>query len=243
MSEGAPREQLRQLLRKLGQCAEVVECCFATLRVAGLQRRSDELPEQRRLAVGSCPERTQVPRRDPVRRKLRANSRDLGVAGRVPLLSPTSARLEQPVLLELANELRRGAGALLDLARAELLLRACQTRGTPAAVTGSPFSCPRRRWARKPIETAPETMMVWPCNSGGKMLGALDLCTAGSVLTACADGKRRRGLPREWRTNILQRRTVGSRKRRGPTWWYFRARSWSRLAAKSVKIDQRKRYM
>src|SRR5262249_26356170 len=123
------------LLCELGQRPQVVERRFAPIRVARPQRGTDELSEERRLAIGGRAERAEVPRADPVRRELRADRRDLRVARRVAPVSPTSARLEEPVLLELPHELRRRAGTLLDLGRAQLLFRPCKAGGASAAAS------------------------------------------------------------------------------------------------------------
>src|SRR6187397_1432669 len=103
VSEGAPEEELRELLRELRECPQIVQRSLTALGAARAEGRPDELLEQRCFAVGRGPERAQVARPDSERRELRTDGRDLGIAFCVPLLSPIPARLEQAVLLELTQ--------------------------------------------------------------------------------------------------------------------------------------------
>ena len=66
MSKGAPREQLRQLLRQLGEGTQVVERRLPALGIARPQGAADELPQQGRLPVGGRAESAEVSRADPV---------------------------------------------------------------------------------------------------------------------------------------------------------------------------------
>ena len=72
-----------KLLRRFGERAQVVETGAPALGVARAQRRQDERLEQAGLAVGSRPERAQVPRCDAVARKPLAQLGDLDVQLRV----------------------------------------------------------------------------------------------------------------------------------------------------------------
>src|SRR6266511_3925732 len=124
-----PQEELRELLRELGEGLEVLQCRLTALGFPRAERRPDELLEEQGLAVGRGAERSQVARADAEGRETGAGRGDLGVARCIPLLPPVPTGFEQAVLLQLANELRRPARALGELARVELLLRARQACG------------------------------------------------------------------------------------------------------------------
>ena len=94
------------------------------------------------LAVGGRTEGAQVPRRDPVARELRAGDRDVDVGRLVELLAALAARMEQPVLLEVARKLGRDRGPLAQLGEVQLVVRLGQP-GRPLAAALLPGS--RRR--------------------------------------------------------------------------------------------------
>ena len=80
LSTFAPEEQVRELLRELGELLQVVSACARAARC--LRERSagrDQLLEQRRLAVGGRAEGAQVARVDAEPRELRAGGGDVGV--------------------------------------------------------------------------------------------------------------------------------------------------------------------
>src|SRR4051794_4620890 len=128
-----PEQELRQLLRQLGEVLELLDPRLPALGVPRPQRRRDDLLEQRRLAVGAVPERAQVPRRDPITRELGAGGGHVGVRGAVELAVALLPRLEQAELLQLLRELGRDPGALAELAEAELLLLARERGRLPPA--------------------------------------------------------------------------------------------------------------
>ena len=134
MPQVAPEEELRELLRQLGEALELLDPGLAALGVPRPERRRDELLEQCGLAVGAVTEGAEVPRRDAVARELGAGRGHIRVGRAVELAAALLARLEQAVLLELLRELRRDPGPLAQLAEAELLLLARRARRlAPAA--------------------------------------------------------------------------------------------------------------
>src|SRR5207344_2475362 len=114
VTEIAPEEQLRELLRQLGQRLELLDAGLPSLGVAGAQRRRHELVQQAGLAVCGGAERPQVPRRDAVAGELGARDSDVDVRRRIVLLAALAARVEQTVLLELARQVGRDRGPLAE---------------------------------------------------------------------------------------------------------------------------------
>src|SRR5207244_11049333 len=100
---------------------------------AGGDRSTDDA----RLAVGGGPESPQVARRDAEVRELRAGNRDVDVALAVALLAVLRARLDEPVVLQLACELAADPGTSADLREVEVVLAAEPERPRPLAVLPS----------------------------------------------------------------------------------------------------------
>ena len=117
---------------------------FPPLRVAGAQRRSDELLEQAGLAPGGVAEGAQVAGVDAVLREPAAGGRDVDVALAVEALAALDPRRQQPVLLERAREVGVDAGALAELREVELAPPARRARADAAA-------CARPRRARREL--------------------------------------------------------------------------------------------
>src|SRR5436853_2578459 len=130
----APEEELRQLLRELGELLEVLHPRLPPLRVARAQGGRDDRLEQAGLAARGGAEGAQVARRDAELREPRARDRDVDVALAVELLALVGARLEEPVVLELARELAADPGAPAELAEVEVLLAPEAERPRPLAV-------------------------------------------------------------------------------------------------------------
>src|SRR5207244_13157460 len=76
----APEEELRELLRELGELLEVLHPRLAPLRVSRAKRRRDDGLEEPCLAGRGRPERAQVAGRDAEVREPRAGEGDVGVA-------------------------------------------------------------------------------------------------------------------------------------------------------------------
>src|SRR5215208_625632 len=100
-----PHEQ--QVLEVRGDGGEVLERLdrlAAALGVAGAQRRGEDLLEQRGLAVGRGPEDAQVASSDPEARELARGAHDFALGLVVGQLPPLLATLDDPEVLELADE-------------------------------------------------------------------------------------------------------------------------------------------
>src|SRR5919199_3098557 len=130
----APEEELRQLLRELGELLEVLHARLPPLGVARAKRRRDDRLEQARLAGRRGAEGAQVARRDAELREPRAGDRNVDVALAVEPLALVRARLEEPEVLELARELAADPGAPAELPEVEVLLAAEPERPRPLAV-------------------------------------------------------------------------------------------------------------
>jgi len=137
LSQLAPEEELRELLRELGELLEVLHPRLSPLWIAGAKGGRDDRLQQARLAGRGCPERPQVARRDAEVRELRAGNRDVDVALAVALLAVLRARLDEPVVLQLACELAADPGPSADLREVEVVLAAEPERPRPLAVLPS----------------------------------------------------------------------------------------------------------
>src|SRR5919197_1798622 len=130
----APEEELRQLLRELGELLEVLHPRLPPLGVAGARGGRDDRLEEARFAGRRRAEGAQVARRDAELREPRAGDGDVDVALAVELLALVRARLEEPVVLELARQLAADPGAPAELPEIEVLLAAEPERPRPLAV-------------------------------------------------------------------------------------------------------------
>jgi len=119
-------------VRGLREPLQVLHSRAAAVGVARAQRRGDERLEQPGLAVGGGAERPQMPRRDPVARERVARSRDLDVRLGIEPASRLEMRLEQAVLLELADAGRVQARATAQLLELDVLFLGAE-RGAAAA--------------------------------------------------------------------------------------------------------------
>src|SRR5919197_892103 len=129
-----PEEELRQLLRELGEVLEVLHPRLPPLRVAGAQRRRDDGFQQARLASRRGAEGAQVARRDAELREPRAGDRDIDVTLAVEPLALVRVGLQEPVVLELAGKLAADPGAPAEFPEIEVLLPAEPERPRPLAV-------------------------------------------------------------------------------------------------------------
>ena len=131
LAQVAHEEELRQLLREAGEGAEILERGLAPLRRPGAQRRRDELLDERGLAVGGVAEGAQMARADAEADEARADERNLRVGLDVAPLAGDRPRRDEPVLLELAGELRRDPAAL-----AAARPRSSSCSSSPASASG-----------------------------------------------------------------------------------------------------------
>src|SRR3954451_3238912 len=108
-------QQVLQVRRHRGEVLERLDRLLAALGVARAQRRGEDLLQQRRLAVGRRAERAQVAPADAVACQLGHRADDLAL-GLVVVLGPgADLALDAPVLLELGDQPRLGAGVLDDV--------------------------------------------------------------------------------------------------------------------------------
>src|SRR5947199_3629686 len=188
LAEVAPEEQLGELLRELGEGLELLDAGLPPLGVVRAERRSDELVQQPRLAIGSCPEGAQMARGQPVARELGAGDRDLHVPGLVVPLAPFPPRLEQAELLQLAGELGRDRRPLAQLAEVELVLGLGDPPRAPAPAL---LARPRRRCELLPDHAQGQELVALEPEDG---LEPLDVVLAEEPVAALRPPRREQAL-------------------------------------------------
>ena len=184
----APEEELRELLRELGERLQVLEPGLAALGVARAERRRDELLEQRRLPVGGGAERAQVAGVDAEAREPPARRGDLRVALAVEALAALEPRLQQPELLELAREVagrcRRGRRARRARAR---------PRSSPSPACAPPRRARRRRRRRELLADHPQRQELVALQAQDR-LQPLDVVLAEQPVAAAGPLRRQQAL-------------------------------------------------
>src|SRR5919109_2483037 len=105
----------QQVLEVAGDRGQVLQCLDRLLALVGIaraQRRAEDLLEQRRLAVGRGAEHPQVASAHAVAGQLGHRADDLALGVVVVSGRPPRLAFDHAVLLQLAHELRAGAGVL-----------------------------------------------------------------------------------------------------------------------------------
>ena len=92
LAQLAPEEQLRELLRRVGERLQVFEARLAPLGIARAECRCDELLEQAGLAAGRVLEGAEMAGVDPELREPAAGGGDVGVALAVEPLAALDPR-------------------------------------------------------------------------------------------------------------------------------------------------------
>src|SRR5204862_7955262 len=167
---------------------ELLDAAFTPLGVTRAQRRREQLVQQAGLAVGRGAEGAQVPRRDPVAGELRARDRDVDVSRLVELLAALAARMEQPVLLQVARKLGRDRGPLAQLREVQLVVRLGQA-GRPLAAALLPRS--RRRGQLLPDHAQRQELVALEPQD---RLEALDVVLAEEPVAALRPARREQAL-------------------------------------------------
>src|SRR4051812_6682981 len=120
------QQQVLEVRRHRGEVLERLDRLLAALGVARAQGRREDLLQQRRLAVGRGPERTQVASADAVAGELGHRAHDLSLGLVVVLRAGAVLALDDAVVLELGDEPRIGARLLDDVV--ERVQRAARRR-------------------------------------------------------------------------------------------------------------------
>ncbi len=116
LAEVADEQQVLEVRGDRGEVLERLDGLLAPLGVARAQRRSEDLLEQRGLAVGGGAKDAQVAPADAEAGELVDGAHDLALGVVEEGLAVATLPADHAVLLELADELRIGAGLLDDVA-------------------------------------------------------------------------------------------------------------------------------
>src|SRR5687768_9894129 len=134
----ADEQQVLELGAGRGQALETHDRLLPASGAARLQRRPEDLLEQRGLAVGGGAEDAQVAAVDAEAGELGRRADDLEVGLVEEQLAVLAARLDDPELLELADQLLARPGLLDEVGLADPLARLVEgdraALGRPAAV-------------------------------------------------------------------------------------------------------------